>query len=328
MQKTPTFSVCSVMREPVFVVDCFIQHYLALGAERIIIVWDGLPDEDQRAQLESIAPATILKLVYCDDDFLNARGLERDKAALEDIQHAGYHYAYQKCDSDWMLFCDADEFLHTTSSLTELLEPIPSDVPSIHIRNLEAVWGLEDDLSQPFGSSYFRGPIKVHRLTRILTWMTLGRYAEFTRGGMMGHSSGKHLLRNGLNNASIKSHRTSIDGQRVGEWLHEILPEHSECFFAHFDAISEQRWVEKWRRRFSKERSADKMHAKRAAQQNLVKVAFLENKTSELFSRLYGLTRLQTFTLSRLGVLTRARPILGKARWTSPEYSPAHRSLN
>lgn len=310
--KTPehsSFSVCAVMREPLFVVACFVRHYTALGAEKVIILWDGLPEPDLKADLEALAPADKLTLVYCDAAFWAGIGVDKAEVALDDILNAGFTYGHSICESDWILFCDADELLHAPSPVSALLARVPADVPSLRVRNLEAVWGPEDDITEAFGCSYFRAAIEIPRLTRVLCWLMLGRYAVFSRGGMIGHFSGKHFLRAGLGNVAITSHSSSINGQRVGTWAH-FLPEPQDAFFfAHYDAISEERWVEKWRRRISAERISDKMSPQRARQQELVEKAIAENTTAALFKRLYGLTGLQTFILTRLGLLSRARPI-------------------
>lgn len=297
------------MHEPLFVVDRFVQHYIALGAENIMILWDGLPDPELKTALEVLAPKDRLTLVYCDADFWKTLGVDKSTVALDDILNAGFAYGYRACDSDWILFCDADEFLHAPTPVGPRLATVSQNVQSLRIRNLEAVWGPDDDITVPFGCSYFRAPIEIPRATRALLWLMLGRYAVFSRGGMMGHFWGKHFLRTGLKDVTITSHSSSINGQNIGTWAHHLPTPDKAFFFAHYDAVSEKRWVEKWRRRISAERVSDKMSVPRARQQTLVQEAIEQGKTGPLFRRLYGLTRLQTTILTRLKLITRARPI-------------------
>ena len=100
--------------------------------------------------------------------------------------------------------------------------------------------------------------------------------------------------------------------QKVGIWAHHLSPPATDVFFAHFDAISEDRWVEKWRRRISKERISEAMSDRRQQQQSLVERAIADGTAGTVFRKLYGLTRIQKAILSRLGVLTRADVLRGQ----------------
>ena len=304
-KRAESFSVTSVMREPLYVVERFVNHYLSIGAERIVILWDGLPDETMRSDLRTIATEDKLTYYFCDDKFWKKAGLDQSSMALDDILNAGFKFSYSNCETSWMLFCDSDEFLYFPNNIPKFLGRIPPDVASLRVRNLEAVWGPEDDISRPFGSSYFRAPIEIPYLTKIICTLLLGRYARLSRGGAMGHFQGKHFLRNGLKDVEITSHQSRKIAKGSTTWAHMQPEPGSKMFVAHYDAISEERWVEKWRRRISKERISDEMHWRRSSQGEMVAAAIRRGTTHELFARLYGISRFQAWALRKMGLLTK-----------------------
>jgi hypothetical protein len=137
-----TFSVCCMMRESPDVVRRFCQYYRQIGAEDVLMFWDGNPRGEERHALENAARAGGSSLVFCDDDFWRGLGVDGPNLHLEALQSRIYHFGYEQCKSDWMFFCDADEFLVSPVSVSDVLKAIPEDVQSLRVQNFEAVWGL------------------------------------------------------------------------------------------------------------------------------------------------------------------------------------------
>jgi len=300
------------MREPVFLVDRFVQHYRALGANKVVIYWDGVPNPEKQSQLRALAPAGFLQLIYCDDAFWASHGLEKANMMLDDVQEFCLTLEYGRCDTEWMLICDADEFLHSpVRPMPEFLADAPTEGRSLRIRHMEAFWGPDDTLSEPLGCSYFRERYLLGPLTQPLTRLLYGQYSVFSNRGMIGHNGGKYLLRCGLEHVTIGTTLAWIDGKDIGTWAHALPKPDSRMFFAHYDAVSEERWVEKWRRRISNERPSDKMGPTRVRQQQLIKDAMEQGDTRSVFKALYGVNAFQVAVLKGLRKLERVKPILG-----------------
>jgi hypothetical protein len=299
-----TFSVCCMMRESPDVVRRFCQYYRQIGAENVWMFWDGNPRGEERHALENAARAGGSSLVFCDDDFWRGLGVDGPILRFEELQSHVYRFGYEQCKSDWMFFCDADEFLVSPVPVPDVLKAIPEDVESLRIRNFEAVWGPDDDISEAFASSYFRVPLpRVPLLSRALSWIVFGKYVRLTRRGLVGHSQGKHFLRTGIKDLTIQSHVSLCNGKSLGVWAHSLDAVPEGIFVAHFDAISFERWCEKWRRRISQERLNEKMGKPRQKQMDLVADAFEKNAAEELFRRLYLLSKSKYRVLSALGAV-------------------------
>jgi hypothetical protein len=189
-----------MMRESPDVVRRFCQYYRQIGAEDVLMFWDGNPRGEERHALENAARAGGSSLVFCDDDFWRGLGVDGPNLHLEALQSRIYHFGYEQCKSDWMFFWDADEFLVSPVSVSDVLKAIPEDVQSLRVQNFEAVWGPDDDSSEAFGCSYFRVPLPSGSLlSKALSLIIFGKYVRLTRRGLVGHDQGKQFLRTGLN---------------------------------------------------------------------------------------------------------------------------------
>lgn len=298
----PTFSITAMMRESPDVVRRFLDFYRAAGAEKIFVYFDGPTDTLEGLDL------TRTELIECDDAFWQATCGDRPKtlsAALwvTHTRSAGRH------NSDWLFITDADEFL-TGGSISTMLAQVPTDVEALRIRNVEAVWGPGDDIDKPFTSTHFRKPLP-KKLFALLARPLYGRLAPFFHSGLVGHSEGKHFLRRGTPVSEIQSHDSFRDGTRLGRWAHEVVPGAEQMVVLHFDAVSFERWREKWRRRFSKEMPSNTMSPKRASQLPRIEAAVNagDPEALQLFRDFYGLTRWQKTILSLIGGLERHRDI-------------------
>lgn len=277
-----SFSVCVLARENPKVLKRVVTHYSMLGADRVRIFFDGEKDEAQVPEIEG------MDLKVCDKAFWM-----REIGALpDDLNHAirtVFQFAHESATSDWQFFCDADEFLVSKRPIDRLLQDLPADAEALRVMNLEAVWGPGDDTSKEFGCTYMRTPLnrKKELMLRILLPK---RKRELFRRGFLGHANGKSFLRRGASIERYSSHHALRGGKALGKWAHELGWGIDQIALLHFDAVSEARWTEKWRRRVSNERNSLEMVPHRRAQSHAVSVAMKTDALRQLFHELYSIT--------------------------------------
>jgi hypothetical protein len=299
-----TFSVVTMAREEAAVLLRFATHYLGIGAERVVIFFDG--------EAEEIDPGSVpgVTLIVCDRAYWQEH-LGR-QPTLEEGQHFVFRMAHEMNQSDWLLICDSDEFLCSDDPVADVLSTVPVDCNSLRVMNSEAVWGPGDRIDEPFGSSYFRFSLSA-RKERLLGLLLYGARRGFFRKGFVGHGEGKYFLRKGAAVDQLRCHFATVQGKPVGIWAHHAGHDVKRLFIAHFDAISEARWVEKLRRQGGADRPALHMGPRRSAQIRASSGALAQGQHSALFRALYSIGWFQTALLYLAGNLGRRRIFQDKA---------------
>ena len=292
-----SFSTVSLMRETPDVVRRFADFYRAAGADEMLVYSDG-PSPELRALA---IPGLVL--VEADDGFWAGLG-EKRPPGLEERQSRVYHHAVGRSRSDWLLVCDADEFVFGDRPVAAFLDAIPADHDSVAVQVAEAVWGPGDAIDTPFGSSHFRVVWRRHKLWRSLGGLVYGRaIARHMQLGLTGHFAGKQFLRTGRSYSRIGNHATERDGRAITRQAAEIDRALAGMYVAHYDAIGLARWSQKWRQRIARDTLAERMTESRLAQMRLIEdgLAGGEEPTRALFRAFYGLSRPQYRLLSALG---------------------------
>ncbi len=289
-----TFSTVSMMREEPSVVLHFADYYHRLGAEEMLIYVDG-----PLGPLEGMA-APGLTLIAADAAFWEASGTSRPEI-IGHRQSAIYHVALARCQSDWLLVVDADEFVFGNRGVGEFLSRVPAGVDSVSLPTAEAVWGPGDDIERAYGSTHFRIVWPYGRLWRRLKQSVYGDVAPFLRRGLLGHTEGKQFVRVGFSYSNIGNHNTRNDGKVITRRAADIGSK--GMFVGHFDAIGLARWKEKWRQRIAKETIVGRINDARWLQMERIEKAFAagDAQTRALFRDFYGLTWLQYAVLAALG---------------------------
>ena len=292
-----------MMRETPDVIRRFAAFYRAAGAERILVYYDGALDDRG-----GMVPDDVV-LTECTAEFWKETCVVGRPDHLEAAQGKVYSHAARTNTSDWLLVVDADEFL-VGGSIRSMLSRVPDEIEALRIRNVEAAWGPGDDITRPFASTDFRKPLP-KKLFALLSWPLYGGLTPFFHRGLVGHSEGKHFVRREARGCEIQCHDSFRDGRRLGRWAHDVVSGAERMVVLHFDAISFERWREKWRRRFSGEAPANMMSPKRAAQLHRVEAAVTAGKMEalQLFRAFYGLTPWQRAILSLVGRIERHRDI-------------------
>ena len=302
MTQPSSFTVAVMARETRDVLEIFTRHYAAHGAERVLIFFDG--DAGPVANLAS----EVVQIIPCDAAFWRGAGIDPDsRPALDEKLGVVCQIAFGQCRSDWLLIVDADELLIAPVPLGTVLARLPQETEVARIPNGEAVWGPKDTFGAAFGCSYLRLPLpRKGRWRRALRLIYGARTSGLMEWGIVGHASGKQILRAGTRVDRITSHDSLRDGRPLGRWLPDLLPG-DRTLIAHFDAVSVDRWTEKFRRRFSGESPSLEMRGPRAEQMHQIGAAAARSPeaTARLCRDLYGLTRLQAAALFLTGHLRR-----------------------
>jgi len=286
-----SFSVVALMRETPSVVRRFIAHYRGLGAERVYVLFDGPLDA---LIADGVDPAALdaegVTLVSCDGAFWD-RELGRRPSHVQERLRDASMVGHRWNRSDWLFSCDADEYLLDRMPVGAFLDRIPADVDSVLVRPVEAVWGPEEDIDTPFGSTWFR---RWCNLSALGQWRAFGPLAPLFWRGLLGHSHGKQFVRRGARFDAILAHNALRDGQRVSRQAASIDPALGVMEVAHFDAVCYARWREKFVRRLAADEKGamDRRPWRRRAQIHLFRVAgwFGDRARKSMFRALYQLS--------------------------------------
>ena len=287
-------SVVSLVREPADVLARFANFYLSTDAVRILLFVDGPPPE-------GLPSDPRIAVQVCDDAFwrdLVPGGRTHDLIAM---QEAVFTEALRRCETPWLLVVDADEFVCGDRPAAAALAAVPEGVDAVTMPVAEAVWGPDDDLAVPYGSTRFRRPLG-RTASRLATPLLYGRLAPLFRRGLLGHAEGKSFVRKGGAFDVVGCHHPRRGGVPVGRWAEGPM----EAFrVAHYDAIGFERWRHKWRRRLSG--LADVPDASPQRLRLMASIAAEldggEDRARALFARLFGLDRGQAALLRAIGGL-------------------------
>ncbi len=302
-----SFSVVSLMKEEASIIRRFVDYYQKLGAERIFILYDGGLDD---LAADGVTPAVLAaqgaELLSCDDAFW-LREAGKVPEHLEHRQRAAFAVGHARNPSDWLLVCDADEFVIDRMPVAGFLDRIPIGVDSVVIPPAEAVWGPGESIDVPFGSSWFRRPGLQGRFDKYIVYGPMG---VLFRRGLLGHALGKQFVRRGARFDLIHQHFAYRDGKRISVPAAQIHPDLAVVELAHFDAISYARWYEKFRRPLlNYDRAAMRERSwRRRVQIHLFKWAMRLGKTAPrwLCRASYGLNARQLRQLERRGHIFQA----------------------
>ncbi|MFS4439247.1 glycosyltransferase family 2 protein [Paracoccaceae bacterium GXU_MW_L88] len=240
------FDVVSMMREDPEIIAHFIAYYRGQGAAKIHLFFDAETVPDAVAALAE-GNVTVRA---CDAAFWASLDMPRPEA-VEPRQIAVFQHVFRGLEADWVLPCDADEFLNGPKPLVEIFDAVPREVDAVLFPPIEAVWGPGEGIDTPFGSHWFRvlRPESADsRWRKALRALRLyGPAGLMMRRGFVGHTSGKFILRRGAVFDEFRLHTVRRDGKPITTSAEDLGAPLSQTYLAHFDAISFDRWVKKFR---------------------------------------------------------------------------------
>jgi len=209
----PTWAVATVARESPEVIRRFVSWHLDMGASEIVIYCDD-PDDPN---IDLVAHLAQVKCVRCTPEFWKSVGMDPDRMFVK-RQNRAIQHAYKNCSFDWLLVCDADELLYMSRGqrLEEVLLAQPMQVRSVIFRPAERVVVDGDE-----ANTWYRLPMGRKMLVRALGDELAGALAQ--RGGFVGHSIGKSVVRTGVSGLSLRQHFGELRGgekviDKVFDW--------------------------------------------------------------------------------------------------------------
>ncbi|WP_133484959.1 glycosyltransferase family 2 protein [Aliiroseovarius marinus] len=305
-----SFSVTLCARESVSVLRAFVEHYQLAGAEQVFLYIDDTKEVSDEVT-EALAPYGFVTVQGCDEAFWKEAYPDEKVPSLPQKQEALRDRTIAMNTSDWLFFCDADEFIVGDRPIGVALAQLPDDMKGVRLKNSEAVWGPDDDVTQPYGSGYERFSFGTHRRLKgpkkknwrnLIAMLVYGRDWREMIKGTAGHSMGKHFLRRGAYPDESTSHVSFFDGQPVPYLPMRIQKQHN-WHVVHFDAISFGRWKDKWQGRLSGSTNTGPVGESRVAQLEAARRAFQKGNPQRQFRRIYGVNRWQKRILTRLRLL-------------------------
>ena len=232
-----SWGVVATVDEPAPLVAAMVAHHLAQGAAEVFIYLDR-PDGDLRALI---------------GDLPGVRIIECDAAYWAGQRHAGRHggdhvwrqvmnanHAYARARVDWLLHCDADEFIADGAALAAELAALPAGVHSLIIPNVERFFPRGQGPGHLFDGR-FRQPRRWYRLV-----------------GRLIHGADWRLFQNGLGAHALGK---SVTRTRCARWVEihraarqrdtgrpTVFARSRGCRIVHFDGITPAHWQAKMRR--------------------------------------------------------------------------------
>lgn len=298
-----TFAIICLANEDDTILQTFLAHYLGMGATEIALFVDRAED-GMPVSLEhfSAQQRDRILLTYCDDGYWGAMGTPRP-AMLEDRQRAVFNAYFRQCKQDWLLVCDADEFLVSPAPLAEVLEHVPEEVSSVTFPPVEAVWGPGDDIDTAYGNSWFRAPFSDAAAWRRESPGIYGCERFLMSGrGAVGHDDGKSMTRTNGDASRLNLHWATVGKKIVSVPSRQVGAPLTSVCLVHFDAINFSRWRRKFRRRGGwRGINGGRGSKRRVRQRRVVNFANLlgPNAGRIVFRRFYCLTARQLALLQK-----------------------------
>lgn len=186
---TASWAVVATVDEPAPLVAAFAAHHLNEGAASVHLFLDS-PDPETEALLRGLPGCHV---TLCDASHWQGPGGGRRPRRHPMRQIVNANLAYQACRADWLVHCDADEFIRDGRAMAQELAQAPQDC--LHMRLKVAERALRADQPQ---QGIFDGIFRLPR--RVEPWMMEPIYRDLTpffTKGLTGHTSGKAVVRTG-----------------------------------------------------------------------------------------------------------------------------------
>ena len=194
----PTWMVQATVNEPLELLVSFVAHHLDLGADLVHLHLDHPHPEAH----EAFKGHPKVKLTDCDEAYWKRLFPRGRPPGLPGRQQANYRQVYDTMQQDWVLFCDADEYLAPREEVAAILARQPARMDYLLIPVAEKVLppGLQPATvfdgafrtGQPKGADYaleIYGPDLAPMLERVVA----------------AHDVGKSIVRRGVD-CTLRTH--------------------------------------------------------------------------------------------------------------------------
>jgi len=233
VSRTPTWAIVATIDEPPALVQAFVALHLMLGAQEIFLYCDRPRDTVQK-DLAHLAQVTVIPC-----DALHWRKFGKKRPHRHQIrQTRNATDAYARTTADWLLHCDADEFLRPSDIVSDVLRTVPDDIECLIVDVAERVHPQGQ-----FGNSIFDGAFRRPlRISANRGTCVFGDDYALTNRGLTGHAQGKAFVRTGCAvNMSIHRPRARKKGQEVLTTRADV----DALKLLHFEGLTKRYWAYK-----------------------------------------------------------------------------------
>ncbi len=224
------WGIVATVAEPAQLVMAFVAHHLTLGAAEIHIYLDN-PDDPVGDALDWLPAVHVTR---CTPEYWTDLVRWRPRQHVNRQTFNATH-ARKACAVEYLLHCDADEFLRPGSDVQAQLADVPDDRKWLKVFNLERAYIA----GAPQGS-VFDGVFKVHYQQSETTPL---RMSEMTPFGFTGHAAGKPFVR------TKHPFNIGIHVPRFGHIKSRRVPPHHPADLielVHFDGMTPLHWAAKF----------------------------------------------------------------------------------
>jgi hypothetical protein len=186
-QPLQTWAVVATVDEPAVLVAAFARHHLAIGASEVHLYLDR-PHPDLAPLIAGLAGCFV---TLCDDAYWAQKRNGDRPERHTGRQKFNANDAFETSTCDWVLHCDADEFVEDGDVLQSELQDAPESRQFIRLPNVERVHAAGEAGAHVFEGIY-RRPNTVYAEVGDQIY---GRFAKFLRKGLTGHIAGKSIVR-------------------------------------------------------------------------------------------------------------------------------------
>jgi len=223
-----TWAVVATVDEPPALVQAFVAWHLALGASQVFIYCDR-PDDPVQGMLAHLANVTV---VGCDAAHWLRVGKSRPRRhEVRQVRNA--RDADARAKTDWILHCDADEFVWAGVSVQSALAGALDQTDCLVLPVAERNGPAEESI---FDGAFRRPYREPHKTGRAL----FGPDYDLTYRGLTGHAQGKAFMRRG------RSLRMSIHRPHPSQSDTDVVVEHAQrdaLELLHFEGLTAAHWV-------------------------------------------------------------------------------------
>lgn len=182
-----SWAVVATVDEPAPLVAAFVAHHLNQGASAVHVFLDR-PDAGTVARLRGMKGCVLTR---CFKAYWQAHagGKRPRRHPMRQILNA--NLAYQHCEADWLVHCDADEFIRDGRALADELGAAPAACAHFRLGVAERVL-MAGQPQEGLFEGIFRLPLRGDAWPLDPVYGDLSAYLSH---GLTGHSSGKAAVR-------------------------------------------------------------------------------------------------------------------------------------
>lgn len=295
----PTWAVVATVDEPPALVQAFVAWYLSLGAAQVFVYCDRSDDPVQTI----LADLPKVTVVACDDAHWLRVGKSRPRRhEVRQVRNA--QDAYLRTDADWLLHCDADEFLFADAAVGSHLATVSDDTDCLVLSVAERVHQPPDAQNSIFEGA-FRRPF---RDAADRGRAVFGSDFDLTYRGLTGHAQGKAFVRTDRP-LQMSIHRPRLRGADQDIALERAQVDRLELL--HFEGLTPAYWAFKLTRMIEALQERDGMPPSQHRRKQADALIAAPDQAADLYRRLKCPDAATIDRLKRLGL------------WVTPVFDPA-----